>query len=807
MKQDQKKNRLEPSSPQKYPQQEAEVGQHPHRIYREDELVFDEPSLLQADDEMLGQTVQQSFVKPHVDEPVHFGATTIQPTSSMGGTLLDASLSVVSQVTTRSDVPKQHTSKTSQSVQAKQSITHEEAGYTVGLKTVLNQPSASSVAQTEQVDLLVESKQTNQKHSTFASHLLQGSNAAVGPSDSFARSTQQTGALRRYTDGSLVALSGSSVEERLESHAADISIFKLPYESKDVLRRLGQYDLLSELGKGAMGTVYKAFSLHLCRFCAIKVMIVTPQITEASILRFQNEAMIAARLKHPNIVPIFDSGEDDGIYYFVMEFVDGGCLTDWVKAGTDEALEKGLVALEKVARALHYAHEHGVIHRDIKPDNILLDREGEPYITDFGIAKETQQNLQLTAEDTALGTAYYMSPEQANGEHSRIGPWSDVYALGSTMFHLITGRVPFVGNHFFQLLVQVISKEPESPIKVAQRVLGRTLPQELEVICLKSMEKVAAQRYTSADAFADDLQAFRESRDIDAKPLSSKEKMQKFLRQNRAAFVGSMAVLGILLVMTVSFGTILLFNIQKTSQTLRALDRKAAIENAATLERAIRSNMLEGRADIVRNLVAKLRKDPKLRNIEVVRQDQTLAYTDLRTRKFVAKRLANEDIIQWIRQNYSEVIPKIKDLKQRAFKNIDNSKLEKPRTFPFPFKRWEKLLKEQKMMTQIEKYKGEDVLTVLWPIKNSGACQSCHGTANKKGFYGAQRNQVRAILVVRRSQKELNERIRSNRMATASIGGVTTFIFLALILLFARLFNVGLKPNSFGRDPSETTSS
>jgi serine/threonine protein kinase len=578
--------------------------------------------------------------------------------------------------------------------------------------------------------------------------------------------------------------------------------------------RLGQYDLLDELGKGAMGTVYRGYSLSLCRFCAVKVMMVSNQVTEASILRFQNEAMIAARLKHPHIVPIFDSGEQDGVYYFVMEMIKGHSFAEWLDNPSEADFRKGLQALAKVARALHFAHQNGVVHRDIKPDNILIDEEGEPFITDFGIAKDQDQDLKLTADDTALGTAYYMSPEQANGEHRSIGPLSDVYALGSTMYHFLTSRVPFPGHTFFEVLSQVIGREPASPRIIAKRETQRDIPLDLEVICLKAMEKEAPRRYASAEAMALDLEAFLDDRPISARPLSQMEKWQKTLRRNRVALVGLATVIGILLVMAVAFGSVTIVNMQRTIQSLRELDRSAALDNAATLERAIRNNMLQGRADIVRGLISELRNDPKLRNIDVVRTNRTYAYTDLSTRKSVEKRLQQAKIIAWIKKRYTSIVPKLTELQKQAFPNIDKTRpneakqTKKKRTkpklyFPASFPAWKRMLKHVRPEMFPGTFRKEPVLTVLWPIKNGGTCQACHGDKDQKDMYGTPSNKIRAVLVVRRSQKGLQAQIRANQMATLGIGGATTIIFLFLAFLFARLFNIGPKPVEFGVSPVE----
>jgi len=595
--------------------------------------------------------------------------------------------------------------------------------------------------------------------------------------------------LRRYRDGVLTTAMG----DRRVLQGDEQQAFALPYSSTDVIGRLGAYDLLGEIGEGGMGKVYKAYSLNLCRFCAIKVMKVGKQINEATILRFQNEAMLAGRLRHPNIISVFDAGEEPGTFYFVMDWIEGKTFQDLIDEESDEAMRRGLQILSKCCRALDYAHRRGIVHRDVKPDNILIDQQGEPYIMDFGIAKDREQGLNLTATKATMGTPYYMSPEQANGEVQHVGPLSDVYSLGATMFHLLTGRVPFVGDTLFSLMMQVISNEVEVPSEVARRVLGRKIPQELDVLCLKAMEKEAGRRYASAADFADDIDAYLAEKPIKAHPLTRAERFQKLMRRNRAVFAGVASVLGLLLVMVLAFGSLLVFNLHNTGQALRDQDRKAALDQAATLQRAIAANMVEGRADIVRELVSKLRKDQTIASIEVVRLDKTYAYTDLSTRQFVEKRLSDPKVLEWIKQKHPKLLSKVSELKRIGFLNIDQAHkgwlAQKKSSFGVEKDRWNDALTKEKAVSFMELFGGKKVLTVYWPVPNGKPCQACHGETGKAVYAGygwagtsqlRKSNRVRAVLVVRRTQEDVEQRIAENRRSFVGIGLAATFGLLCL---------------------------
>ncbi len=597
--------------------------------------------------------------------------------------------------------------------------------------------------------------------------------------------------VHEYADGKRLTAGGDVPTGPVER------VVTLPYRSSDVLLRIGSYEVVKELGRGGMGVVYKAWALQLSRWCAIKVLLTGEHASEAQIIRFQNEARLAAHLNHPNITQVFDLGEDtEGRPYFVMEFVEGRDLSALIRSGSARDVETGVRALAKVARALAYAHEKGIVHRDIKPDNILVDAAGEPHITDFGIAKSLEERAGMTREGALMGTPHYMPPEQANGELNRIGPLSDVYALGATLYHLVTGRTPFVGDSPVEVMIQVLERDPDRPRDVAKKVRGVELPLDLETICLKAMEKIARQRYASAAELAEDLEAFVADRPIQARPIGPRERLQKLVRRNRGAMIATLLVGVTLVVMTVAFGTVLIFNINRTTESLRELDRKAGLDQALTLESAIRTNMLQGRADVVRELVAKLRGDENLTAVEVVRTDRTFAYTDRATRVQVEKRLRDPRVLGWIEETRPKMLPRIEDLKRVGFDNIDGNPQAAAGLFAFDRAEWKALVDAKEVQVRQEVVDGEPVLTVLKPIENSEGCQTCHGEPGEDGYDA---NEVRAVLVVQRSQKDLETRIAANRNATMAVGATTTGVLLALLFLLAKVFGLGPKPRRYGR--------
>jgi len=467
-----------------------------------------------------------------------------------------------------------------------------------------------------------------------------------------------------------------------------------------------------------------------------------------------------------------------------------------------------------------------VVHRDIKPDNILVDEGGEPHLTDFGIAKSLQREASITRPGAIIGTPAYMAPEQANSLHDRVGPASDIYSLGATLYHLVTGRPPFEGSDALQIIIAVLQKVPEPARAVARRVLGREVSPDLETIIAKAMEKKAGDRYGSARELAEDLEAYLEDRPVSARPVGAFERAKKALRRNRAGWAMVVVAVLTLAVLAVGFGTVLAFNLSATSDSLRKQDEQAGLDQTATLERAIVANMIEGRADIVRGLVDELRKAPNLSRVEVVRTDKTLAYTDRGTRQGVARRILDPATRAMIAKQQPGFERRLEVLEAVAFKNIDGA--EGPDEAPVA-KVDEAALREaietRGTVTRVVREGEVPVLTVMRPIENGATCQLCHGpliedpdaVARAKSsnpyaamdggdLYAAKKdrvdfdrhNRVRAVLVVTRSQEVVEAQIAGNKRETLVVGAATTLGLLAFLFIAMRVFGLRVRPEKFG---------
>jgi WD40 repeat protein len=321
-----------------------------------------------------------------------------------------------------------------------------------------------------------------------------------------------------------------------------------------------------------MGVVYKARQNTLKRIVALKMILSGQLAGPEEVRRFYVEAEAAARLDHPNIVPIFEIGQHDGQHYFSMAFVDGESLARRVAAGPLPP-RAAVQLVKKIADAVAYAHVEGVVHRDLKPANVLVDRDGEPRVTDFGLAKHISTErgkaaaANLTATGQVLGTPSYMPPEQAGGESKEIGPLSDVYSLGAILYCLLTGRPPFQAASTMETLIQVLQQEAVSP-----RLLNSKVPRDLETICLKCLEKEPQKRYASAAAFAEDLRRFLDGEPIVARPIGLWERGLKWAKRRPAIATLSTALI---LVALVGMG-----GITREWRTAEA-ERSSAAEKAA----------------------------------------------------------------------------------------------------------------------------------------------------------------------------------------------------------------------------------
>ncbi len=289
--------------------------------------------------------------------------------------------------------------------------------------------------------------------------------------------------------------------------------------------RIGQYLVIRELGRGGMGVVYLAEQDTLKRPVALKVIRHGVHATPEEVARFRAEAEAVARLQHPNIVQVHEVGNQDGIHYLALEYVDGGSL-DRQLAGTPQDPRAAARLIETLACAVDHAHRRGILHRDLKPANVLLDAQGQPKVTDFGMAKKLQGDSGLTASGLIMGTPSYIAPEQASGKLGEVGPAIDIYGLGALLYEMLTGRPPFKGADPLSTLEQVVSQEPVAPGR-----FQRHIPRDLETICLKCLEKQPGRRYASAEGLADDLGRFLSGRPIVARPIGVWGRVWKWARR------------------------------------------------------------------------------------------------------------------------------------------------------------------------------------------------------------------------------------------------------------------------------------
>lgn len=332
--------------------------------------------------------------------------------------------------------------------------------------------------------------------------------------------------------------------------------------------RIGDYEVIAEIARGGMGIVYKARQRGLNRIVALKQIASQKLATPEMVLRFRMETEAIAKLDHPNIVPLYETGEHDGIQFFTMKLVEGGTLADWLASLSDnekpatasprstfkrqtanarkDQMRELVSLLVKVCRSVAHAHRRGILHRDLKPGNILMDDEGEPHVSDFGLAKILEDDSGITHAQSILGSPNYMAPEQASATGESLTTAADIYSLGAILYEILTRDPPFKGGTPLETMRRVVQDEPRRP-STLRRGVGR----DLETVSLRCLEKEPARRYTSADELADDLERWLKGEPVRARPTTAFEHAMRWMRRNPVIALACLIALASLAVLTV----------------------------------------------------------------------------------------------------------------------------------------------------------------------------------------------------------------------------------------------------------------
>jgi len=395
------------------------------------------------------------------------------------------------------------------------------------------------------------------------------------------------------------------------------------------------FQFFEELGRGGVGVVYRAKELTLGRDVAVKMILAGAQAGPQTRERLRNEAMSLARLRHPNIVPVYEVGEHDGLPFVVLEYVAGGSISKF-QSGRPLPIQVVVTWMEAMARAVQHAHEMGIIHRDIKPANVLLQWPKNaprpaagndmpdvstlltwiPRLTDFGLAKQLETLTEATPSGAMLGTPGYMAPEQAEGHSRKVGPAADIFALGAVLYELLTGRSPFYAESVIDTLMQVVNADPIRPSR-----LRPGLPPDLEQICLKCLNKAPEKRYASAAALADDLERFRTGRPVLARPATPIERLIKWVRRypTAAALIAvaqvALVVISILLVFAERQRRLAEDSLEtnRVTQALDAMDKGERFAALAAFVQILDQTRDSTRAEVHRLRVTSLfRRPPRL---------------------------------------------------------------------------------------------------------------------------------------------------------------------------------------------------
>ncbi|GEM_PF-1028958 len=343
-----------------------------------------------------------------------------------------------------------------------------------------------------------------------------------------------------------VALSPPSSPRTINAHATKVIPPRANEEEKAAGGRpFGRYRLLEKLGQGGMGVVWKAWDTQLKRVVALKQILTKEGVDGEQIERFMREAQLAAKLRHPNIIAVHDVGVHEGQHYFTCEYVEGRSLEEAMKGRVPP--KQLLSWVKDVAQALAYAHEQGVVHRDVKPANVLVDGHGKPYVMDFGLAKDVDLSTKegarratLTAAGAVMGTPMFMSPEQASGRTHALGPATDQFSLGVMLYQMLTGRLPFAGRSLGELFIEIMHKEPTPPSKTNSRV-----HRDVETICMKALEKDPGKRYRSMSDLGIDLGRYLDGEPILARPISMAERLWRKARKRKAVLLSTAAAVAI----------------------------------------------------------------------------------------------------------------------------------------------------------------------------------------------------------------------------------------------------------------------
>ncbi|MBI3269086.1 MAG: protein kinase [Planctomycetes bacterium] len=371
------------------------------------------------------------------------------------------------------------------------------------------------------------------------------------------------------------------------------------------VRRLGKYEILAELGRGGMGVVYKAREPGIGRLVALKAMISTGGAEEAQVARFHREMKTASSLRHPAVVSIYDIGVENGLPYFTMDLIDGETL-DTKLAQAPIPLREGLEWIRVVADALEHAHRQGILHRDVKPSNIIIDRAGRPFLTDFGLAKEIGSSTRITLSGAVVGTPAYMSPEQADG--APLDPRSDLYSLGAVMYEVLTRQRAFEGASPAAIIFQTLNRDPLPPRKVNPRI-----HRDVETICEKALQKEPSRRYASGAEMAQDIARFLAGEPILARPPSMIFRTARWGRKHRLA-------LGVGIVALVALGGVWSFHRATRGRLERKIEEDRRREEARARAQAAVETAKLSRGDArLGHLNAALEADPDCFEAHVLR--------------------------------------------------------------------------------------------------------------------------------------------------------------------------------------------